>query len=299
MSIVTTESSRRPSPPVAERRPLPRVHHGDTFDDPYEWLRAKDDPAVIAHLEAENAYTRNGPRLSRAPRADLLRDQGAHAGDRPVGPDASGRLVVLLAHGRGAAVRDPLPRTDRRRRGLDAPRARTGNRCAGEQILLDANVEAEGHDFSPWVPSTPRVTARCCSTASTTRATSATRCACATSRPGRPFPTSSRGRSRAPVSLPDGRFVVYTTVDDAWRPDTVWLHELGTPLETDTRLFHEPDERFWVDAGFTRSERYLVIGVGSSVTSEEWLLDADDLRVPRASSGRGAKGSSTTRPTPS
>ena len=25
--------------------------------DPYEWLRAKDDPAVIAYLEAENAYT--------------------------------------------------------------------------------------------------------------------------------------------------------------------------------------------------------------------------------------------------
>ena len=80
---------------------------------------------------------------------------------------------------------------------------------------------------------------------------------------------------------PDGRFIVYTTVDDAWRPDTVWLHELGTPLADDVTLFHEPDERYWVGAGFTRSERYLVIEVGSSITSEEWLVDAEDRRVAR------------------
>src|SRR5690349_15635308 len=44
------------APPVAERRPQDRVHHGDTFVDDYEWLRAKDDPATIAYLEAENTY---------------------------------------------------------------------------------------------------------------------------------------------------------------------------------------------------------------------------------------------------
>ena len=42
--------------PIAARRSTLRTHHGDTFDDPYEWLRDKEDPAVIAHLEAENAY---------------------------------------------------------------------------------------------------------------------------------------------------------------------------------------------------------------------------------------------------
>ena len=43
--------------PVAKRRPTTRVHHGDVFVDPYEWLRDKDDPEVISYLEAENAYT--------------------------------------------------------------------------------------------------------------------------------------------------------------------------------------------------------------------------------------------------
>src|ERR1700709_78450 len=44
-------------PPVAARKPVQRVHHGDTFVDDYEWLRDKADPEVIGYLEAENAYT--------------------------------------------------------------------------------------------------------------------------------------------------------------------------------------------------------------------------------------------------
>jgi oligopeptidase B len=43
--------------PVAKRLPITRVHHGDSFLDPYEWLRDKDNPEVISYLEAENAYT--------------------------------------------------------------------------------------------------------------------------------------------------------------------------------------------------------------------------------------------------
>jgi oligopeptidase B len=44
------------TPPIAARVPHQRTHHGDTFVDEYEWLRAKEDPEVIAYLEAENAY---------------------------------------------------------------------------------------------------------------------------------------------------------------------------------------------------------------------------------------------------
>ena len=44
-------------PPVAERRPFVREHHGDVVVDSYEWLRDKTDADVIGYLEAENAYT--------------------------------------------------------------------------------------------------------------------------------------------------------------------------------------------------------------------------------------------------
>src|SRR5438105_1170651 len=46
-----------PAPPAC--RQLARVDqlHGDRRVDNYYWLRRKDDPAVTAYLNAENAYT--------------------------------------------------------------------------------------------------------------------------------------------------------------------------------------------------------------------------------------------------
>src|SRR6185312_2993436 len=55
--VPMSESPTRLQPPVAAKVPVERTHHGDTFIDEYEWLRQKDNPDVIAHLEAENAYT--------------------------------------------------------------------------------------------------------------------------------------------------------------------------------------------------------------------------------------------------
>ncbi|MBA2242841.1 MAG: S9 family peptidase [Chthoniobacterales bacterium] len=44
-------------PPVAARKPKIVGLHGDKTEDPYFWLREKDNPELLAHLKAENAYT--------------------------------------------------------------------------------------------------------------------------------------------------------------------------------------------------------------------------------------------------
>ena len=72
----------------------------------------------------------------------------------------------------------------------------------------------------------------------------------------------------------DGSALFYITVDDAWRPNRVWRHLVGTPVDDDVLVFEEADEKFWVGVGLTRSERYLMISSGSPLTSETWLLDA-------------------------
>ena len=56
-------------PPVPRRRPEELRAHGDVRIDDWYWLRDRDDPEVIAHLEAENAYTE----AATAPMADLRR----------------------------------------------------------------------------------------------------------------------------------------------------------------------------------------------------------------------------------
>src|SRR6266567_2157567 len=44
-------------PAIARKIPKVDIVHGDRRQDDYHWLRQKDDPEVLAHLRAENAYT--------------------------------------------------------------------------------------------------------------------------------------------------------------------------------------------------------------------------------------------------
>jgi oligopeptidase B len=74
----------------------------------------------------------------------------------------------------------------------------------------------------------------------------------------------------------DGSALFYSTVNEAWRPDKIWRHALGSDTSTDVLVHEETDERFWTAVTRTTSDRFLVISSGSKVTSEYRLLDADD-----------------------
>ncbi len=265
--------------PVAEPRPVVRSHHGDDVEDRYEWLREKDDPAVIAHLEAENAYT-DARTAHLAPLRDRIFEE---IKGRTLETDLSvparrgqwwyyGRTVEGKQY--GIQCRAPLAAED----DWTPPTLSPDVEVPGEEVLLDGNVEAEGHDFfslgSFEITTDGNRMLYGVDVAGDERYTIRVRDLVTGEQLPDEIPDTFAGASFSP----DGRFIVYTTVDDAWRPDTVWLHELGTSVDADQKLFHEPDERYWVGAGFTRSDRFLVIGLGSSITSEEWLLDADDLR---------------------
>ena len=273
-------TNARPAAPVAASRPTVRSHHGDEVEDRYEWLRQKDDPAVIAHLEAENAYT-----AQRTAHLEALRERiFAEIKGRTLETDLSvpsrrgdwwyyGRTVEGSQY--GIQCRAPLASPD----DWTPPELAPDVAVPGEQVLFDGNLEAAGREFF--------------SLGSFDVSTDATRLLYGVDlegderytlrirdlTTGTDLPDTVENTSSGACFSPDGRFVVYTTVDDAWRPDTVWLHEVGTDAATDEKLFHEPDERYWVGAGFTRSDRYLVIDVGSSITSEEFLVPADDLRA--------------------
>lgn len=280
-----TEHSPRPeaSAPVAARTPSARVHHGDTVDDPYEWFRAKEDAAVIAHLEAENAYTD-----ARTAHLEPLRQR---IFDEIKGRTLETDLSVPVRRGQwwyyartlegaqyGIQCRAPIDHPD----DWTPPALSADVPVEGEQVLLDGNVEAEGHEFfslgSFEVSTDGHLLLFGVDLEGDERYTLRVR----DLRTGDALPDVIEGTFAGASFSPDGRFVVYSTMDDAWRPDAVWLHELGTPVADDTRLFHEPDERYWVGAGFTRSDRYLMIEAGSSITTEEWMVDADDLRsAPR------------------
>lgn len=270
-----------PSAPAVPARPTTRSHHGDDVIDPYEWLRAKDDEQVLAHLAAENAYTK-----ARTAHLDALQEQiFQEIKGRTLETDLSvpSRRGAWWYYSRttegsqyGIHCRAPLADAD----DWTPPVLSPDVDIPGEQVLLDGNVEAEGHEFfSLGTFDVSTDGARLLygvDTQGDERYTLRIRDVATGADLGDVILETSAGA----MFSPDGRFVVYTTVDDAWRPDTVWLHEVGTDAATDAKLFHEPDERYWVGAGFTRSDRYLIIAAESSITSEEFLVDAADLRSP-------------------
>lgn len=258
--------------PIAARRSLIRTHHNDTFDDPYEWLREKESPEVIAHLEAENSYT-DAQTAHLAPlRETLFQEIKSRVQETDLsvptrkgdwwyyGRTEEGSQYGIQCRARAVAG-DWTP-----------PTLSPGVPVPGEEVLLDSNVEAEGHEFF--------------SLGSFNVSDDATKLLWSTDFEGDERYTVHVRDLTADVRLadeipntggafftPDVTGIVYTTMDDSWRPDTLWLHRIGTPVADDLKLFHEPDERFWLGAGITHSRRYLAIGVGSSVTSEEYLVD--------------------------
>ena len=75
----------------------------------------------------------------------------------------------------------------------------------------------------------------------------------------------------------DGRHVFYTRTDEAMRPHEVWRHELGTPADSDVLVHHEPDERFFCDVRTTKDRAFVVIDIGSKITSEIRVCPASDV----------------------
>ncbi|HEY5221927.1 MAG TPA: S9 family peptidase [Microbacteriaceae bacterium] len=274
--------------PIALRVPHARTHHGDTVIDQYEWLREKDDPRVIAHLTAENAYAAEQTAHLEALRESIFGEIKAHTQETDLSvPTRRGAWWYYsrsfegkqyAAHAR-APIADDADWTPPVIAGAPADEPA----LPGERVLLDGNVEAQGHDFfslgSFDVSADGTLLAYATDTVGDERFTLRIR----DLRTGVDLTDEVPNTSHGAVFSPDGRFVFYTTVDDAWRPDTVWRHEVGTAASADTTVLSEPDERFWAGVGSTRSRRYLVVELGSNITTEYLLLDAavptGDFRV--------------------
>lgn len=266
-----------PQAPVTARRPVERTFHGDTFIDDYEWLRAKEDPEVVAHLEAQNAWT-----LARqehlAPLRQTLFDEikgRTLETDLSVpARDGAWWYYARTVEGQQYPIHARYPVS-----GPDdwTPRVlEPGEPVPGEQVLLDQNAQAEGHDFfalgSLDVSDDGARLLYATDTAGDERYTLRVRDLAT----GEDLADEVRDTAPGAMFAPDGEHIFYLTVDDAWRPWRVWRHRLGTPGSDDALVFEEPDERYWVGVGLSRSKKYLQIELGSKVTSESWLLESDD-----------------------
>ncbi len=237
---------------------------------------------MMAHLEAENDYTQ----AQTAHLADLrqaifdeikarTRETDLSVPTRNRGHWYYGRSFEGKEYGASCRVpvTDPDDWTPPKPAEDSAPDQPA---LPGEELLLDVDALAEGHEFFSLGGSSvsPDGTLLAYSTDVVGDERYTIRVLDIASREHRP--DEIVGAVGGATWDPSGQHLYYTTVDDSWRSDKIWRHTLGTAQADDELVHHEEDGRFFVGVGRSRSDRFVIIAAGSKITSEYRFLDSQD-----------------------
>ncbi len=258
------DAPRAPEPPVARVSPVKLEMHGDVRVDNYYWLKTRTSPEVIQYLEAENAHT-DSVMAHTQPLQDLLY-----------------REMV----GRIKETDDSVPyKMDdyyyyhRMEEGKEYPIycRKQGSLGAPEQVILDVNELAEGHDFTYVrgfkVGSGQDIIA---------------------------YPLDTVGRRKHTIYFKhlgtggmlddvirdvtgnmawanDNKTLFYTKQDSVTlRPYRIYRHVLGTDPSGDALVYEEKDPTFNCHVDKTKSKKYILIGSEQTLATEYRFLDAGD-----------------------
>ena len=281
IGIMSEAHSNAPKPPVAVRRPVVSLHHGDSRTDDYAWLRDPGypdvrDPAILDHLEAENAYREAVMAPLAGLRETLFRELKGRLKDDDSGvPAKHGPWFYSWRFDPGAQYRTHfrIPYDE----GPDG----------APQVVLDEPALADGFDYlrvRAVAPSPDHsLLAYSADTDGSERFAIRVRDLAA----GEDLPDEIPNTSGAPAWAADSRTLFYVRLDAQLRPSSVWRHRLGTPAEADVEVYREPDPGFGVSVDLGRDERFLFIRAGDHETSEVRFLPADDpASAPRLISAR-------------
>ena len=249
-------------PPVAPARPKVLETHGDRRDDPYYWLRERTDPDVTAYLTAENDY------------ADALMEGSRGLQDR-LYTEIVGRIqetdtsAPTFFKGWWSYTRTVEGLNYeihcRRRGSMDAP----------EQVILDGNELAKGHDYFElaYVERSPDENLLAYAADYSGAELHELRFRDLVT--GVDLDDAISGVYYGAAWAADNSTFFYVLPDRSMRPYQVWRHRLGTPNRDDVLVYEESDERFEVDVAASKSERFIFITTASHVSGETRFLRSD------------------------
>lgn len=255
-----------PKAPIAKIVPTTFEAFGHKRTDNYFWLRERDNPEVTAYLEAENAYT-------SAQMADVKNLQDK------LFEEITGRIkqtdesVPYKHNGYYYYTRyeekKEYPIYCRKKGTLEA----------GEEILLDVNLLAEGKRF--------------CQVAGLSVSPDNTMLAYGADFSGRRLYTLYiiDLKNRKPLASPientvgdvawanDNKTYFFATKDTVTlRSDKIFRQQLGSNMGE--LVYHEMDETFVSGVYRSKSEQYIIIGCYASVSNEYHIIDANQPQLP-------------------
>lgn len=251
------------TPPIAPKHPQLLLLHDDERVDNYFWMRERSNPQVIAYLEAENAYTSAVMQHTENLQVKLYEEMLGRIKETDL--SVPYRLDDYYYYSRtesGLAY----PIYCRKRNSLEAP----------EQVLLDQNQLAQGHEFFSLgifkVSPNHQILAYSVDTTGAEQYT----LFFLDLNTFELYPESISQTYFSFAWANDNQTVFYTKVDAANRPFKLFRHSLDNSVSEDTLVYHEPDDAYFVSVGKTRSRAYILMQLNSTITSEVSYLDANN-----------------------
>ena len=266
----------RVATPRARRLPFAAINHGIKRVDDYAWLRAENwqavmrdplllDPAIRAHLEAENSYTASAMADTEALQATLFAEmKGRIKEDDATVPAPDGafayysRFVIGGQH--PIFCRRPLTGGD-------------------EQILVDGNALAKPHAYFRIASVSHSPDHRLIAYAVDIKGSEFYTVNIIEAATGTLLDSTITDNNGALEWANDSRELLYVWVDDEHRPRKLLRHVVGA-TNPDTLIHEQHDPGFFLGIGATQDRRYLLLSVHDHETAEISLIDAADLSAP-------------------
>ena len=226
-------------------------------------MRDREDPEVIAYLEAENAYTEAMTDHLAPLRDEIFNEIKARTEETDLAvPAQRGDYWYSTRTEEGRPYRLWVRMAD----GPDGE----------ETLLLDENLAAEGHEYFRLanfsVAPDAATVGYSVDTDGGERYTTRFRNTDTLADLPDEIPDTYYGAAWASDSL----HYFYTTTDAAMRPWQVWRHRLGSDRSTDVLVYQEDDDRYFLTVWRSRSGAFVFIGAESAITSDVRGIPADD-----------------------
>jgi oligopeptidase B len=260
-----------PKPPVAATRPHSFSIHGVTIDDPWAWLKDPGYPQVtdkdvLAYLGEENAYFEKVIAPLKPLSERLFKEmRGRIKEDESTVPQKDGDWLYWTDFETGGEY----PRWWRKPVSGGA-----------DSLILDEPALAAGKEYFRLGAFSVSPDGRYLAYAVDDNGSERFEVRVKDLESGELLPDTIPGMLSEIVWTADSAGFLYGVANENWRTDNARWHKLGEPVERDVELFKEADEGYRVAVGETSSRKWLVVATGDHVTSEVYLLPADDPSAP-------------------
>jgi len=252
------------SVPTVAKKPTKLEKHGDVRIDDYYWLNDRENPEVIAYLEAENAYNDAMTAHTKDFQKDLFEELKGRIkeDDSSVPYKLNGYWYIKkFEEGKG------YPIYTRRKGTLDAP----------EEVLFDVNEMAEGHSYYKLsgisVSPDNKLVAYGIDTVSRRQYIIHIK----NLETGEIYKERIENTTGSATWAADNKTLFYANKDEqTLRSEKIYKHKLGDDVANDEVVFHEEDETYITFVYKSKSKKYLIIGSYSTLTMEYRILEADN-----------------------